>query len=63
MADIIDLDFYRNFRVVLPMYVPTKDKGKSPADHSIAKQRCKRRIKVSRPYTSPPSSQGEKDSL
>ena len=44
MADIIDLDFYRKFRVVLPIRPRTLVKNKTP--RAVAKRYRRKRIKV-----------------
>ena len=43
MADIIDLDFYRKFRVVLPIRPSTLIKGKKTGSSRVVAKRYRRR--------------------
>lgn len=58
MADIIDLDFYRKFRVVLPVQSSAFAKGKSYKGPQAPVKPCRRRRKTDPRLPSSPKNRG-----
>lgn len=58
MADIIDLDFYRKFRVVLPVQSSALAKNKSYKGPQTPVKPCRRRRKTDSRLPSRPKNRG-----